>query len=216
MDTAVQTTEILSFTPQFHELTVARSSIERGLGYRHAKVSAAVHSAIDEVLPLVPNYLDLRCGFVVLRPESVTVKNEAAMCDSRYLHLGPVIAARLRVARTLTVFVATAGPRLERWASELMQDDDVIKGYIVDAIASETRTDGRLAGAEGRRSSGAARVAHHKPVQSRLLWLANIRPATPLFTSSQRFLRDQTHGEHIDDSDKIGERRDRPGSECSS
>jgi len=138
MQDAIATSDIQLFTPSFEALSVTGESIERGLGYRGAKVSPAVSTAIREVLPHVPDYVDLRCGYVILPAGSVGMDHDFAVCDSRRLRLGPMIAERLKGITTLAIFVATAGPRLEQWATSLMNSDDVIRGYIVDTIGSES------------------------------------------------------------------------------
>jgi hypothetical protein len=137
MQPGITNYEIETFVPSFEELSVTAASVERGLGYRHAKVSPAVSAAIQDLLPHVPDHINLRCGFAILPPGTVVMNHDFTVCDSRRLNLGTMIAERLFGITTLAVFVATAGPRLERWASSLMQGDEVMKGYIIDTIGSE-------------------------------------------------------------------------------
>lgn len=129
--------EILFFRPSFAELAIKRSSIERNLGYRQRKISPAVAAAIDEVFAAAPSYVDVQCGAVILPTGSVTFGEDFVRCDSLRLQTERVIAPLLKNAETLAIFVATAGPRLEEWASQLIRSDDVITGYIVDTVGSE-------------------------------------------------------------------------------
>jgi hypothetical protein len=137
MQPKVKNSEILSFTPSYSELSITSASIERGLGYRNAKISPSVRASIQEVLPVIPDYIDLRCGFAILPEHPVVMDHDFTLCGESRLNLGSMIAECLRDLTTLAVFVATAGPRLERWASALMKSDEVMKGYIVDTIGSE-------------------------------------------------------------------------------
>jgi hypothetical protein len=129
--------EILSFQPSFAELAINRISIERNLGYRQRNVSPAVASAIDDVFAAAPRYVDVQCGAVILPTGSVTFGEDSIQCDSLRLGTERVIAPLLKNAETLAIFVATAGPRLEEWASQLIRSDDVITGYIADTMGSE-------------------------------------------------------------------------------
>jgi cobalamin-dependent methionine synthase I len=54
------------------------------------------------------------------------------------LDIGKTIAVQLRKAESLAAFVCTIGPGLEKWSKQLMDEGDFFKGYMVDAIASQT------------------------------------------------------------------------------
>jgi cobalamin-dependent methionine synthase I len=64
--------------------------------------------------------------------------DESISCNGIRLETGSIISGRLRGSTTLAVFLATIGPHLEEWSRELMAAGDVVRGFIVDALASET------------------------------------------------------------------------------
>jgi hypothetical protein len=137
MQPTFEGSEILTFTPSYSELSITNTSIERGLGYREAKISPSASALIQDILPDISRYIDLECGCMILPVHSVMMDHDFTLCGGHRLHLGSMIAERLRDATTIALFVATIGPRLERWASSLMKGDEVMKGYIVDTIGSE-------------------------------------------------------------------------------
>ncbi len=120
------------------ELYITPELLLRGLGYKRREVSPALRVAIDEALSHGRDIAEVRCGFALLLRGSVKFGESNATFDSSQLQLGSMIADRLRGAEALAVFVATAGPAIERWASSLMKSGDVIKGYVADALGSET------------------------------------------------------------------------------
>ncbi len=129
--------EVLTYSPTMDDLDIDRLKIARDLGYRRTRIPDNVSGAIDEVLRSAPGLLDLRCGCVILPPGSVSIGDESARCGSGELRMAGVIAPLLRDSVTLALFVVTAGPRLERWASELLRGEDPVRGFVADTIASE-------------------------------------------------------------------------------
>jgi len=129
--------EVLIFRPSFAELSIKRDSLERNLGYKRQKASPVVAAAIEDVFRAVPAYVDVQCGAVILPSGSVSIGDDYIQCDSRRLSAERVIAPLLRDVETIAILVATAGPRLEQWASKLIRSDDVVTGYIVDTMGSE-------------------------------------------------------------------------------
>lgn len=135
LQTTASTTHEFSVRPS--EITVNRTLIEGILGYHAGAVPAVVSHFIDEILPLVPRHVDIRCGFTILPSDTVRIANDSLLCDEVHFATGPIIAKQLRKARTLALYAATVGPGLERWSKELMAGSDMVKGYIVDAVGSE-------------------------------------------------------------------------------
>jgi hypothetical protein len=134
----ITTTTTKRYSVPSGELRITPDMLLRGLGYKRRAVPPSLHAALDEVLSNGRDIADVQCGFVMLPPGYVTIGEADATFDSRQLKLGSIIADRLREAQALAVFVATAGPEIERWASALMKSGDVIKGYVADALGSET------------------------------------------------------------------------------
>jgi hypothetical protein len=92
---------------------------------------------IDEILPLIPLRIALQCGYGILPAGSISIAADSVSYNGLQFATGPIITNQLKRSTSLAIFVSTAGPRLEQWAGELMAEGDMMRGYIVDAIASE-------------------------------------------------------------------------------
>lgn len=119
------------------DLGVDRAIIERGMGYLPDRAPSIVSELIDDVLHDLPTRCAVRCGFVVLPAEDILLSRESLSCNGVMFRTGPVIAKPLSDCATITLFVATIGPYLERWSRQLMRAGDTLKGYIVDSAASD-------------------------------------------------------------------------------
>jgi hypothetical protein len=126
-----------TFTVDARQLSVDRPLLERVLGYKKGCTPEVVCSLIEEILPLIPEYLGVQCGYTILRAGTVTFGNEELRCDGVQFATGSLITKRLSKSRSLALFVATIGPELEQWSRQLIAQGDFLRGYIVDAIGSD-------------------------------------------------------------------------------
>jgi hypothetical protein len=128
--------DVAVFTPPVRDLGVDNALICSDLGYRDGAPDM-IKELIDEVLPLVISRLNLRCGFRILPAESVKLTIGTVSVQGVDFSTGPIISNELKHSTSAAFFAATAGPRLEQWAGEVMASGDMMRGYIIDAIASE-------------------------------------------------------------------------------
>jgi hypothetical protein len=129
--------DVATFTPSFRELSVNRALVESDLGYPAGEAPEMIKEIIDEILPLIPLRIALQCGYGILPAGSVEIASGTVSFNGLEFATGPIITSQLKRSTSLALFVATAGPRLEQWSGELMAGGDMMRGYIVDAIASE-------------------------------------------------------------------------------
>jgi hypothetical protein len=129
--------DVATFTPSFRDLGVERALVESDLGYREGEAPEMIRELIDEILPLIPLRIALQCGFGILPAGSISIAGNSVSCNGLRFETGPIITSQLKRSTSLALFVSTAGPRLEQWSGELMAGGDMMRGYIVDAIASE-------------------------------------------------------------------------------
>lgn len=129
--------DVVSVAPSFRDLAIDRALVESDLGYRNIAVPGMVSELIDEVLPEVPPRLNIQCGFRILPAGSVRVERDTVTCVNTVFSTGSIIASQLKQSTSLAVFLSSIGPSMEQWSSQLMGEGDMMKGYIVDAIASD-------------------------------------------------------------------------------
>ena len=128
---------VATFAPSFRDLGVDRALVESDLGYRGGEAPDMIGELIDEILPLIPLRIALQCGYGILPSGSISIAADSVSYNGLQFATGPIITSQLKRSTSLALFVSTAGPRLEQWAGELMAGGDMMRGYIVDAIASE-------------------------------------------------------------------------------
>jgi hypothetical protein len=126
------------FAPSPSDLRIDRAILGKVLGYESGGTPEVVHSLIDRILPDVPARIAIQCGFRILPAGSLTVSDDSFSCGGTLFSSGSIISKQLGKSSTLALFLATIGPKLEEWSKELMAEGDVLRAYIVDAIASET------------------------------------------------------------------------------
>lgn len=129
--------DVATFTPPISDLGVNRALVESDLGYREGEAPDMIKDLIDEILPLIPLRISLQCGYGILPAGSITLANGSVSFHDLQFATGPIITSQLKRSTSLSLFVSTAGPRLEQWSGELMAGGDMMRGYIIDAIASE-------------------------------------------------------------------------------
>jgi hypothetical protein len=129
--------EVVSFSPSLAELVVDRAIVERDLGYGSRTPPDMVRELIYEVLPQLPSRTSIQCGFRILDAGSVNVSGDFLTSGAVQFLTGPIITGQLKKSISLALFVSTAGPEMEKWTRELMEGGDMMKAYIIDAVASE-------------------------------------------------------------------------------
>jgi hypothetical protein len=129
--------DVAAFKPPIRDLGVDRVIVESDLGYRDGEAPEMIGELIDEILPLIPLHIDLQCGYGILPAGSIDLQSDSVSCNGLRFATGPIITNQLKRSTSLALYVSTAGPRLEHWSGELMAGGDMMRGYIVDAIASE-------------------------------------------------------------------------------
>ena len=129
------TTELLL---SFDELDHNPKDIITILGYADGEVPEHLYEIYDEVISKARSLCQIRGGYryfsdVVRQNDNVhyRIKNVDFV-------LGKTISAQLQKAQSVGLFLCTIGDSLVTWASQLMSKGDFFKGYMADAVASQT------------------------------------------------------------------------------
>jgi hypothetical protein len=131
------TSDIVSFSPSFHDLALDRTIIERDMGYRKGPPPEVVRQLIDEILPEVPSRVAIQCGYRILALDDHAISPAGVQCGDVHIATGPIIASQLKNSKAVALYVSTAGPLLEQWSHEVMAEGDMMKGYVIDTIGSD-------------------------------------------------------------------------------
>jgi len=80
---------------------------------------------------------NIRCGFRIFQSNEVEIKKERIRISDSEFNTGNIITKRFRKSDMMCIFVATAGPELEKESKELMSKGEMLEGYLLDVIGSE-------------------------------------------------------------------------------
>jgi AcrR family transcriptional regulator len=119
------------------DLGITTDDIARAMGYAGGADQTHFGSDLEALLVEAPQHASIRAGFRVLPAGSFRIEREYFWVDDRRFDAGRIIAAPLKGAETLALFVTTAGPGMTAWTQALMAEPDMLRAYFVDAIGSE-------------------------------------------------------------------------------
>ncbi len=128
---------ISTFSISFDELQHNPQDIFTILGYADGEAPEFLSDTFSEVLAEAGGYCHIQAGLVRFTDFQRPGNNQIRVNDVD-LDIGKTIAVQLRNAESLAAFVCTIGPGLEVWSKHLMNEGDFFKGYLADAVASQT------------------------------------------------------------------------------
>jgi hypothetical protein len=130
--------DIKTFSFSFEELSLTVARVASSLGYAKGEAPAPVVHMIEEVLNAAGGYCNIIGGFRILREVIPGDDDTELQFGGKAFATGNIIAAQMRKAERMAVFVCTAGNDINEWSRQLFKKGNELKGYIVDAVASET------------------------------------------------------------------------------
>lgn len=122
------------FTFEPKDVLVTKQQIEKVLGYKSHSVPDQVEHTIVESLKTYRNFIEPQASFILI---PIIPSKQSARIGTIDFNMGPIITAYLNNSTFAAVFVVTIGSALESIAGKLLKEDDYLKGYVLDAVASE-------------------------------------------------------------------------------
>lgn len=121
----------------FSELKIDPHHIGRLLDYNKGEDREMIAAIIDDVLNMASEACDIRAEFIVYN-RVVCDKNAGVVkINDIEFHTGRIIAGQIRNAGSVAVFACTAGNWIEKKVHELMNGNDLLRGYVLDIAGSE-------------------------------------------------------------------------------
>ena len=198
----------------FADLSISLSELYEAMGYADAVPDEAVEKEVRGVLGRVEAVTSPRFCFFISGGELDESKDSLSVGDTCF-SIGKIITRQLRGSESFAFFAATAGTGFERFQHTLLQEGDMVKVYIADAIGSviaeKTADCMEIAWMNTSATEGEA----YQPFQSRILRLACV--GTKEIISLIPFggtLRHPVDRFQFDASYKIGQWSNRAGGGC--
>lgn len=125
------------FRYSFDELALTTEGIWDVIGYSEGDDRGYISALIDEILKECSTISDVRAEYLILDNISFEKKNRAILIGNTYFNVETIVFSQLRKSSSAALFLCTAGPETGRRSRKLMQDRDMLAGYIYDVIGSE-------------------------------------------------------------------------------
>jgi len=137
---------------------VDRSEVIRYMGYPAGnKPLQRMQGAIDRWIPEAAKLAQMRAVYAVFDVAEIERRRLVLTTpEGKQAEFRGAIGEFLGMSKYVAVFVATAGPDIEKLANELIQAGDVLGGLIVNAVGSERAEAAELAALEQLRPQAAA------------------------------------------------------------
>lgn len=129
--------DMFHYVMDYETLGLTSDELARGMGYAGGVNATHFGEDLDRLLSDAVLHARIEGGFRVFASEQVAIEREGFCVDGLEFETGRIIAGPLRGSETLAIFVATAGAGITAWSRRLMQEQDYLQAYFVDALGSE-------------------------------------------------------------------------------
>ena len=125
------------FNFEYDDSYLTEDQIINLLGYANESVPEPIIDSIKSILEILPAKVDYRSGYKVFKPRKVTIDKDFFLIDNQKFDSGKIINSNLQNSETIGFLIATIGTAVGDWSQSLMSENEILKGYLVDKIASE-------------------------------------------------------------------------------
>ncbi|MBN2411736.1 methionine synthase [candidate division KSB1 bacterium] len=129
---------VYTFNPDNSELVVAPEIIRMNIGYPRNHNDNHIDEMIDKVIRLSKEKIDIQSGFKIYDNIEIYPNRTGMEIGGKEFQTQKIITSQMRKAESAALFLCTIGPQMENWSQELIQEGELLRGYIVDAVASES------------------------------------------------------------------------------
>ncbi len=130
--------EYNTFHFKFDELGLTARKISYVMGYENGQAPEPFSGIIDEVLSEASQYADISGGFVIRDKIRFNKLTKNLNIDGIGFDIHPIIAREIKDTEQVALFLCTAGAGIGDWSKQLMKSGDMLTGYVVDIVGSET------------------------------------------------------------------------------
>ena len=130
--------EYKTYHLNFSDLGISPEKISSVMGYEEGVAPEPFAGLIDEVLAKAGQYCDINAGYVIRDNIHVNKISKSLTVDGIDFNIQRIITNQIKRSEKIAFFLCTAGKAIGEWAKSLMKSGDMIKGYVVDVVGSET------------------------------------------------------------------------------
>ena len=125
------------FKFNYDDCAISENHILELLGYDADNVPEPVLETIIFLLDRIPEKISLQSGYKIFNPRKVKLNGDSFFIDNRLFSCGKIIYSSLRNSETIAFLISSLGEEVELWSKHFMDNNEMLKGYLIDKIASE-------------------------------------------------------------------------------
>lgn len=128
---------IKEFEFNYENCAVSENQIIELLGYDADTVPEPVLDTISFILKELPNKVRLQSGYKIFNPRKVNLSGDSFIIDNRRFNCEKIIYSSLKNSETIAFLISSVGDEIEKWSKHFMSNNELLKGYLIDKVASE-------------------------------------------------------------------------------
>ncbi len=127
----------VSFKFNFEELNISGELLPPLMGYDDpASIPDPVLESITELLAHGPEIYNIRGGYVLVDEITVDRQNNTIKSHGQLFETRQIVTHQLKNSERAAWYVCTAGEEISRYTRQLMDEGDLMKGYVADVLAN--------------------------------------------------------------------------------
>jgi len=120
------------------DLDIKEESIYKLLGYSQKAEEEFISDTIQKCIQKSRQLIMPIGGYIIKKIEALDLKTGIlTLPDNIDLHINRIIAAQLKEAAWLALFIGTIGNKVEKLSESLFQEGDPLEGYLMNLTGSE-------------------------------------------------------------------------------
>ena len=128
---------VKGFKINYEDCPISENHIVELLGYDADNVPEPVLETIEYLLNEIPEKVSLQSGYKIFNPRKVKLNGDSFFIDNRLFSCGKIIYSSLKNSETFAFLISSIGEEIEHWSKHFMDNNEMLKGYLIDKIASE-------------------------------------------------------------------------------
>jgi len=127
----------VSYSFDFEELNISGKILPPLMGYEDpASIPEPVEESIAELLEQGADICNIRGGYVLVDEITVDRQSKTVASHGQLFGTRQIVTHQLKNSERVAWFVCTAGEKISRYTRQLMDEGDLMKGYVVDVLAN--------------------------------------------------------------------------------
>lgn len=127
----------VTYTFSYDDLAITAGLLEQLMGYTEpGSCPEPISETIEEVMGMGAALCNTRGGYVICDEITVDRENKRIFSHDQWFETRQIVTHQLRRSEKAAWFACTAGEEISATTKSLMQEGDMIRGYVTDVLAN--------------------------------------------------------------------------------